>query len=116
MYNLVPLKSQPNQSFDLTVEIDGVNKTYFMKLNYRDIIGYWTFDLIDYQTNEEILVNVPLLTGGKLISTANILNQLEYKRLGRIYIVKVSDTTNDYPDFESLETNFAFVWGDSVVS
>lgn len=115
MYNLIPLKSQPNQTFEFTIEVDGNNASYIGKLNYRDVIGYWTLDILEYKTKKIILTNVPLLTGGSLGLTANIFRQLDFMMLGRAYVLKVSDTDNDYPDFESLQEKFTFVWGDSYV-
>lgn len=116
MYNLVPLKSQPNQTFEFTIEVDGENIDYIGKLRYRDVIGYWTLDVIENRTRKIVLSNVPLLTGGSLEGTANLFKQLDFMMLGRAYVLKISETDNDYPDFESLQEKFAFVWGDSDVS
>lgn len=114
MYNLLPLKSKPNQTFVTTVEVDNKNVSYLINLVYRDKIGYWTMDITDYATNVPVLTNIPLLTYSDGVNTFNALRQMAYMHIGTLYVLKKTDTSEDSPSYETLQTDYNVVWGDNL--
>lgn len=115
MLNTIPVKAKPNQTFLTVVAVDDVNTTYLIHLCYRDKINYWTMDITNYTTGDMILSNVPLLTyatkGNEVVFSA--IRQMGYLGIGRIYVLRVTDTKEDSPEFLDIETDFDLLWGDS---
>ena len=113
MINVLNIKSKPNQVFITTVSINNVNVTYLITLIYRDKIGYWTMDIQDYATGNYVLSNVPLLSYSDGINVYSIIRQMAYMHIGRIYVIKKVNSTEDSPSFETIQTDYDIVWGDN---
>jgi hypothetical protein len=108
-YQQIPLDNSPNQSMDVTVEVDGANISLSLFIYYNTIAGYWVMDI--QKDGVDVLVGVPLVTG------LSLLEQYTYLGIGSAYLVKAGETDLDYPDDsdDSLGTDFVLVWGDTVV-
>lgn len=105
------LTNAPNQDFVLNnILIDGVNRSFKVLLSYRELCGYWTMSLYDQNTQEEIISNMPLVTGVFLNGAGNMLAQMEYMNLGQIGVFANNDETTDYPNAENIESDFSFFW------
>ena len=60
-----------------------------------------------------IISNIPLVTGGSILSSGNILKQFAYKMIGSIMVLKSSNVNNDYPNEKQLGAEFKLIWGDT---
>jgi glycosyltransferase A (GT-A) superfamily protein (DUF2064 family) len=110
-YQEIPLTSDPNQEFSVTLEIDGVNRTLKFNLSWNYIGGYWVMRITDPATDEIIIDSVPLVAGSVGSDELNILHQHEYLGIGKAYIVPTKDPLEyDHPTDENLGTDFVLVW------
>lgn len=102
MYQIIPLDNSPNQTFDITLNIFGKNKTLNLGFTYiKD--KYWKMSIVQKDTCH--VASVPLLFGD------NLLDGLEYLELGKVYLLKVSDIQDEIPNENNLATDFALKWG-----
>lgn len=105
------LKNTPNQRFVLNnIILDGVSRSFIVNLSYREICGYWTMSLYDQYTQEQIISEMPLVTGLFLDRAGNMLTQMEYMNLGQIGIFPSTDNTTDYPNDINIATDFSLFW------
>lgn len=105
------LTNAPNQDFVLNnILINGVNRSFKVLLSYREICGYWTMSLIDQSNQQEIISNMPLITGVFLNGAGNMLAQMGYMDLGQIGVFANNDNSTDYPNNTNLESDFSFFW------
>ena len=109
----VPLNTNPNQSFMVTLPINNKNITLLLEISYKEACSYWVMNVKDPSTKKDILSNLPLITGGLNGKSANILQQYQYLNIGSAFVVKLTDTDLDYPDDSSLGSEFVLVWGDN---
>ena len=109
MKQILPLTSDPNQSFQATLSVDGNNITLSFKLYFNEVAGYWVMTIIDPSNSETLLDSIPLLP------SMNILKQYAYLRIGSAYLVNASQTQEEYPTDKNLGTDFILVWGDTVL-
>ncbi len=105
---IIPLTTDPNQTFSSTIPIDNKKITLYFFLRYNTEAKYWIMDVSDSKRNK-ILDSMPLICGG------NLLEQYSYLNIGSAYIVKVDKTLlSDRPDEYNLGTDFVLVWSDTV--
>lgn len=103
----IQLDTSPNQTWQVTVVVDGVAATYFVVLDYNEIAQYWAMSI--YDSNQNLLVaGIPLVTG------LNTLRQYQYLGIGSIYIVNTGASTEDYPDDTNLGSAFQMIWADAT--
>jgi hypothetical protein len=111
---LIPLDNSPNQTWQVTVSINGIVQTFFVLLDYNEIAEYWVMSVFDSNQNP-LLNDVPLVTG------LNLLRQYQYLGIGSLYLLNVSSSTNpvtsevDYPDNTNLGTTYQMIWSDNTV-
>lgn len=111
--NVIPITNLPNQNVTITTEVDYVNRSFICELVYFDKLDYWAISIINYDTKEYYLTNIPLVRAADSVYR-NILYPYGYLHIGSIYIVKVSeDSKLDMPDKLTFGTEFLFVWGDN---
>lgn len=104
---VIPLTTDPNDTFTSTIPINGENKKFYFFLRYNEEAGYWVMDLSD-ENKEPVVSSIPLISG------INILGQYEYLKIGKAYIVKTdSSLLADKPDVTNLGTTFKLVWTDN---
>lgn len=113
MFQIVPVSSNPNQSFLANLTIDGAALRLNLSIRFNEISQYWTMSISDVNNNS-ILASVPLLTGSW--PSANILGQYKYKMIGSAYLLNVTNGGSelDYPNGQNLGTDFILLWGDNV--
>lgn len=105
---ILPVTSQPNQTFKTVVPLGKRNVEVTIGLSFREIAGYWTMNI----TNREgtmVLSNLPLLRGD------NLLAPYSYLDLGDLRVVERNPTGQDSPNSAQLGTDFVLVWGESDV-
>lgn len=97
---LIPLLNVPQ---DFTIAMGGRELRIVSKYNAA-LEGGWVLDIYDSETNEPIVMNVPMVTG------ADLLAQYEYLGLnGEMYVYTDGDETA-VPTLENLgiESNLYF--------
>ena len=109
MRQILPLTSDPNQTFQSTLTVDGKNITLGFKIIFNEVAGYWIMMILNPSTNVIILDSIPLLP------SMNILGQYSYLRIGSAYLINASHTQAEYPTDANLGTDFVLVWGDTVL-
>lgn len=104
---IVPLTTDPNDTFSSTIPINGENIKLYFFLRYNDEAKYWVMDISD-RDRKPIVSSIPLISG------INILEQYEYLKIGKAYIVKTDNSLlADIPDDTNLGTNFVLLWTDN---
>jgi hypothetical protein len=114
-YVMIPLDNSPDQTFTVTIPVDGVNKAFLIRLRYNLIAKYWVMSVSDQNTGGMILDGVPLVTGQ--YPAADLFRQYAYLGLGSAAIVPTGEFLDrDYPDDADggLGGDFVLVWGDTV--
>lgn len=111
-FKIIPLTSDPYQSFITTIPVDGKNLKLKLGISYNSAGEYWTMSITDPSTGNLILDGIPLLTGG--YPASDLLGQFRYLGLGSASIVNVGNGSIDSPDSTSLGTDFLLAWGDTV--
>lgn len=109
---IIPLDTSPNQSFQVTVNVDGNLITVALTLEYNAMAGYWVMSISDLAGNL-ILDSIPLLTADW--PAANLLAQFQYLGLGSVFVLNVSGPLPiDYPDDSDLGTDFQLLWSNAA--
>lgn len=103
----VPLDSSPNQNFDITLFVNGKNVDFNLFFSWNNTAKYWTMDIRD-KSKKPLACNIPLY------ANANLLAGLEYLEIGSVFLIKLSDINADTPDLNTINTDFALLWGDNV--
>lgn len=112
MFKIVPLTNEPNQKLSITLPIDGGNISFDLECRYNSKAGNWTLKATNTNTGEIYFDGLPLLYG--VYPSANQLEQLSYKRIGSITLVKNGDIELDMPNDVSLGNQFFLLWGDTI--
>lgn len=110
---IIPLDASANQSFQVTLNVDGKLITLALVLRYNSMAGYWVMTINDTLGNL-ILDSIPFVTG--VWPAANLLKQYQYLGIGSAYIIGASGVIPgmDYPDDTDLGTDFLLLWSDSA--
>lgn len=111
-YSIIPLTNDPDQSLTVTIPVDGKNLTLKLRVKFNDTANYWVMTIIDPKTGNILLDNIPLLTGQ--YPAADLLGPYKYLGLGSATIVNAGNSQLDYPDSNTLGTDFQLAWGDTV--
>lgn len=109
----IPISSDPNQTFNVTIPVDGKNITLGFYLRWNDQAGYWMMTIYNYLTNTYYIDSLPLISG--ILPSANLLKMFSYLRIGSCYLLNVSGTKDDYPTVSNLGTDFLLFWGDTEI-
>lgn len=107
---IIPLTSQPNQSFSVTLQVDGAALTLNLVLAWSEMAGYWVMSIFD-SNNNLLLDSLPLITGW--YPAGNILAQYGYLKIGSAFVLNEGNSDSDYPGRADLGTNFVLLWGDT---
>lgn len=107
---IIPLTNAPNQSFAITLSVDGAPLTLNLSIQFNSMAGYWMLSVAD-ASNRPLLNAIPMITGS--YPGANILKQQRYMKIGSAYLLNVSSGNTDYPNSTNLATDYQFLWGDT---
>lgn len=111
---IIPLTTQPNQTFQIALNVNNATLRLTLNINYNEMANYWVMTVSDSNGNL-IVDNVPLVTGSW--PAANILDAYQYLNIGSAYVINVSNSDiNDYPNATDLGTDFVLLWGDNAHS
>jgi hypothetical protein len=104
---VVPLDTFPNQTWKVSVSVNGGVQTFLVALRYNAIAGYWVMTIYNSQ-GVLLLDSLPMITG------LNILQQYGYLQIGSIFVLNISGTAGNYPDNTNLGSDFILAWGDNA--
>lgn len=104
----IPLTNDPNQTFTCSVPAGNTNRLLQFFIAWNAIAGYWTMSLKDAQTNTDLVMGLPLITGQA--PAADLLRQLQYLGIGSAYIAKANQAAADYPGVDDWGVNFFLIW------
>lgn len=110
---IIPVTSQPNQSFNVTLNVDGGVLPLRLNIGFSEMAGYWILRISDQQGNL-ILDSIPMVTGS--YPAANILGQYGSLKIGSAFIINASNLTNDlqdYPGASDLGESYILLWDDT---
>jgi hypothetical protein len=108
---IIPVSNTPNQRFSVKVPLGDANKHLGFFIYWNEIAEYWQMTLRDEDEGVELINGLPLVTGqGEAV---NLLEQFDYLKVGKAYIIKVSKSSlRDYPGLNDWGRNFVLAWGD----
>jgi len=104
MISQISLSNSPNQTFKLSIPGDTQNLNFIITMSYNSEARYWIMGIYDSVNNTPIVLNIPMLCG------YDLLDQLQYLRIGSIYILNIGDPTVEVPDDTNISTNFNLIW------
>ena len=106
----IPLTADPNQTFAITLPVDGKNIDLIFELHYNTEALYWAMDIYDAERNP-LLAAIPMLPG--VYPSADILGQYRYLGIGSAYIMPSGKTVTGRPNDENLGSEFYLIWSDT---
>ncbi len=107
---IIPLTSANNQTFSVSVFVNGQSLTLNITLAYSVMAGYWQLSVADVNNNP-LVSSVPLVTGE--YPAANLLAQYQYLNIGSAYLLNTGNAPVDYPGQLDLGL-FSLLWGDNT--
>jgi len=109
----VPLTSQPNQTFNITLTINGKNIPFTLIVRYNMFAGYWVLTIQNGATSPPttILDSIPLLCG--LSPAGNLLNQYAYLSIGKWYLINAVNDSAGQPSQSNLGNSYLLWVGDN---
>lgn len=109
-YNIIPLTTDPDQQFLITIPVDGKNINLNLRVRYNTVGLYWWMTITDPITEVIILDSIPLVTGD--YPSADVLGQYAYLALGTAGIIKSGNQSGYNPDDTNLGVEYQLLWGD----
>jgi hypothetical protein len=88
----IPLTSDPNQNFTVTLSIDGAPLTLSVNVRFNYMAGYWLLTIFN-ASNGLLIDSVPMITG--TYPAGNLLGQQKYLNIGAWYVINVSNLQVD---------------------
>ena len=110
MAQIIPLTTDPNQTFQVSLNVDGSTVNLQLTLRYNEISEYWIMTIANPSTGAILLDSLPLITGE--YPAGNILRQYSYLGIGSAYVLNMGSSL-DYPDDSELGNSFVLAWGDT---
>lgn len=107
---IIPLIKSQNQSFTITLPINGGNTTLTLGFTYNTQGEYWFMSVRD-RTGALLLDAIPLVTGD--YPAADILGQYDYLNIGSAVVLPASDSLTGIPGFDDLGVNYYLAWTDN---
>lgn len=110
----IPIDNAPNQSWNVTVNVNNTPVKLSVTLRFNEIAGYWIMSIKDILGNL-LLDSIPLVTGTNptIGAVQNLLGQFGYLAIGSVAIVNLSGVDVDHPGNLDLGTDFGLFWGDN---
>lgn len=102
MTSIIPMQAVPNRSFSCVIPLDDGNIELRFTMRYNEVAGFWFIDI--GKDNKTILSGYPL------IPAQDILEQFQYMGIGHAYIVPRAQISSQFPDIETLSTDWYVVW------
>lgn len=112
MSQIIPLTSSPNQSFSVSLQVDGNTLSLNLTIRWSEMAGYWVMSVSDASDN--VLVDsIPLITGW--YPAGNLFAQQGFLKIGSAFVINLGTSESDYPGRNDLGSNFQLLWDDTAV-
>lgn len=111
-YSQIPLTTDPNQTFNITLPVDKKNLTLGFFIYWNNQAQYWCMDIIDKSADKQVLTGIPLLES--LNKTQNLIEQFAYLGIGSAFLVNVSGSSIP-PNLTNLGTDYLLLWNDTPI-
>ena len=111
MSQIVPLTNAPNQTLNVSLNVNGAVLRLGLFITYSEMAQYWLMS-ISNSVGNLLLSGVPLLTG--TWPAANLLAQQGYMRIGSCYVINLGQVPDDYPTASELGSSFLLLWDDNA--
>jgi hypothetical protein len=108
MLSIVPMQAVSNHTFSAVIPFNDQNVELTFTMHYNEIGNYWFIDI----TQDDQM----LLSAYPLIPAQDILEQFQYLGIGHAYIVPRAQISSQFPNYETLTTEWAVVWGDDELA
>lgn len=103
MAQIIPLTTSPNQTLNVSLNIDGTVVRLKLFITFSEMSQYWLMSIYD-ASGKLLLSGIPLITGSW--PAANLLCQQSYLRIGSWYVINLGQVSDDYPNADELGSNF----------
>lgn len=114
MFQIIPMTSNHNQVFQITLQINGENVTLKFNVRWNMTAGYWAITITDVATGLCMLDSLPLVTGKSYTKSLNILRAFDYLSIGELFLIPTkTKPPTDYPNETNLGTEFKLALGDN---
>jgi len=111
-FKTIPLTPSPDQTFKITIPVDGKNLKLKLRVRFNSAANYWVMSVYGASSNTLILDSIPLLTGK--YPAGDLLGQYRHLGLGSATIINTGNSMMDSPDSTNLGTDFILTWGDTI--
>lgn len=108
MLSIIPMQAVPNHTFSAVIPFDDKNIGLRFTMQFNEVAGFW---FVDISQDDKML-----LSGYPLIPAQDLLEQFQYLGIGHAYIVPKTQISNQFPDYDTLSTEWAVVWGDDELA
>jgi hypothetical protein len=106
---VIPLTSDPNQTFKAKVPIGGNNVSLSYEVRYSEVPGYWLMNI--FKDGAPLIAAIPLIPGDW--PAGNILGQYKYLGIGNAYIAPVDKRPKEeWPGADTLGSGWLLIWSD----
>ena len=109
MLSIIPMQAIPNHSFSSVIPFTDSNIELRFTMQFNEVAGYWFVD-ISREPGEM------LLSGYPWIPAQDLLEQFQYLGIGHAYIVPKTQISKQFPDYKTLSSEWAVVWGDDKLA
>lgn len=104
MISIVPMQAIPNHSFSCVIPLNNSNIELRFTMQYNEVAKFW---FVDISKDSK-----PLIAGMPLIPAQDLLEQYQYMGIGHAYLIPRSELSQQFPDYETLSTEWYVVWSD----
>lgn len=113
MLQAIPLTNDHNQTFQITLQVNGVNVTFKFGVRWNAIAKYWVITLTDLASGLVLIDSLPLVCGD-VPTSLDILRPYGSLRIGKAYLGSIIDEpSSEYPN-ETNMSDFQLLWDDNV--
>lgn len=114
MFQIIPVTSNHNQVFQITLQINGENSSLKFNVRWNMTAGYWIITITDVVTGLCVLDSLPLVAGKQYTNSLNILRAFGYLKIGELFLISTKTIPpTDYPNETNLGTEFKLALGDN---
>lgn len=111
MSQIIPLTNAPQQSLNVSLNVNGSVLRLGLDIYFSEMAQYWLMDIYN-APGALLLASIPLLTGSW--PAANLLAQYGYLNIGSCYVINLGQVPDDYPNADELGNAFLLLWDDNA--
>ena len=111
MAQIIPLTNAPQQTLNVSLNVDGSVLRLGLEIYYSEMAQYWLMDIYN-SSGDLLLSSIPLITGSW--PAANLLCQQGYLNIGSCYVINLGQVPEDYPNANELGNGFLLLWDNTA--